>query len=403
VSDPGDVVNSVFREEWPRVVASLARRFGDLDIAEEAAGEAFVAAVEHWRGGIPPNPGGWLMTTASRKAIDRLRRESRRDQKHEEAAMLASPPAPTGVVEDDQLRLMFVCCHPALAPEARVALTLRMVGGLTVAEIARAFLVPETTIAQRITRAKRKVREARVAFRLPDRDDLVERVGGVLSVLYLVFNEGYLAGAGDEPIRVELTDEAIRLTRLLHDLLPADGEVVGLLALMLLIESRRLARTDDEGELLTLDEQDRSLWNTRLVAEGQSLVLARIATGEPPGPYQLQAAINAVHTAAATFADTDWAQLSRLYDDLYALMPTPVVALNRAIVRAELAGAEPALAEIDALGLDGYHAWHASRADLLRRLGRHDEARAAYARAIETTGNAAEARLLSRRMAGLPA
>lgn len=398
-------VEAVFREVWPGLVATLVRRFGDLDVAEEAAGEAIAAAVEHWAtGGLPPNPGGWLTTTATRKALDRLRREAKREAKHQEAVMLAVPPAPTGPVDDDTLRLMFVCCHPALAPEARVALTLRLVAGLSTAEIARAFLVPETTMAQRLTRAKRKVRDARIPFRTPAREDLAERIGGVLAVVYLVFNEGYLAGTGEDPIRADLTAEAIRLGRLLRDLLPDDGEVAGLLALMLLTEARRTARLSASGELVMLDEQDRGGWDRALIAEGQALVAERVAAsyrGEPPGRYQLQAAIGAVHTSAPEFRATDWSQIVQLYDRLLVVDPSPVVALNRAVAVAELDGPAVGLALVDGLPLTGYHAWHATRAELLRRLGRSADARAEYDAAIGATANAAQRRYLARRRGSL--
>ena len=297
-----EAIARVHREEWARVVASLAKRFGDLDLAEEAAAEAFAVAVERWPAdGVPPQPGAWLTTTAARKAIDRLRRESKRHDKQAEAGRIHDPEPhePVGAVEDDRLRLLFTCCHPALAMEARVALTLRLVGGLTVAEIARAFLVQETTMGRRITRAKAKIRQAHIPYRVPAADDLPARVGGVLAVLYLVFNEGYLAtGPGVDPLRADLTAEAIRLTRLVHALLPDDGEVTGLLALMLLTEARRSARVSSGGELVTLDEQDRGRWDTALVAEGHRLVRERIAAGRPPGRFQLLAAINAVHTSA---------------------------------------------------------------------------------------------------------
>jgi RNA polymerase sigma-70 factor, ECF subfamily len=393
-------------EEWARVVAGLARRFGDLDIAEEAAAEAFVAAVEKWpRDGIPPNPGGWLTTTAARKAIDRLRRESRRGTKHEEAQLMIdeTPAAPTGPVEDDRLRLVFTCCHPALAMEARVALTLRLLGGLTVAEIAHAFLVQETTMAQRITRAKAKIKAAHIPYRVPSSADIQERLAGVLAVVYLVFNEGYLASAGDDPVRADLTDEAIRLARLLRILQPDDGEVVGLLALMLLTDARRAARLSRTGELVTLDEQDRAAWDRDLIDEGHSLVRERLAAvaagGKGPGRYQLLASINAVHTYAPAASDTDWSQIVTLYDRMARLDPSPVVRLNRAVAVAELDGPVVALGEIDRLGesLDGYHAFHAARADLLRRLGRSGDSRAAYDRAIELAGNPAERAYLSRR------
>ncbi|GAA5088113.1 RNA polymerase sigma factor [Microbacterium yannicii] len=405
-SPADEAIARVHREEWARVVAGLARRFGDLDLAEDAAAEAYVAAVERWpRDGVPPNPGAWLTTTATRKAIDRLRRESHRDLKHQAAHMLSddTPHEPTGPVEDDRLRLVFICCHPALAMEARIALTLRLLGGLTVAEIARAFLVPETTMARRITRAKAKIAAARIPYRVPSTTDIRQRVAGVLAVIYLIFNEGYLATAGDDPVRADLTDEAIRLGRLLRVLLPDDGEVIGLLALMLLADARRTARVSHAGELVTLDEQDRSAWNRNLIDEGHTLVRERIAAvaagAEPPGRYQLLAAINAVHTDAPSSRDTDWSQIVVLYDRLMRLDPSPIVRLNRAIAVAELDGPAVALADIDRLGdaLDGYHAYHAVRADLLRRVGRSAEARTAYGRAIELAGNPAERAYLTRR------
>ncbi|GAA2157439.1 RNA polymerase ECF family sigma subunit [Humibacillus xanthopallidus] len=401
-----DVLTRVHHEEWARVVAGLARRFGDLDVAEDAAAEAFATAAERWpRDGIPPNPGGWLTTTATRKGIDRLRRESRRDAKHQAALMAHddTPPEPTGPVEDDRLRLVFTCCHPALAMEARVALTLRMLGGLTVAEIARAFLVQETAMAQRITRAKAKIKAAGIPYRVPSADDVRERLAGVLAVVYLVFNEGYLTGAGDDPLRVDLTDEAIRLGRLLRVLLPEDGEVAGLLALMLLTDARRSARVSRTGELVTLDEQDRGAWDRALIAEGRALVDERIAAvaagGEPPGRYQLQAAISSVHTDAPSARDTEWSTIVALYGRLVALDPSPIVRLNRAVAVAEVDGPSVALAEVDRLAgaLDGYHAFHATRADLLRRLGRSGESRTAYDRAIALAGNAAERAHLTRR------
>lgn len=401
----GEVLTRVHHEEWARVVATLARRFGDLDIAEDAAAEAFATAVERWAAdGVPPNPGAWLTTTAGNKALDRVRRESRRDAKQRQAHMLtdqlSGPPDPTGAVEDERLRLLFTCAHPALAMEARVALTLRMVGGLTVAEIAHAFLVQETTMAQRITRAKAKIKAARIPWRVPDAEDLPERVAGALAVLFLVFNEGYLASAPDAaPVRADLTGEAIRLTRLVRELLPDDGEVAGLLALMLLTEARRPARVSASGELVTLDQQDRGAWDRALVAEGHALVRQRLASGVAPGRYQVLAAINAVHTDAADARDTDWSQIVALYDQLARLDRSPVMALNRAVAVAELDGPHVALAQVDALAeaLDGYHAFHATRADLLRRLGRSSEARAAYDRAIELAGNSAETAYLTRR------
>ncbi|WP_017932912.1 RNA polymerase sigma factor [Nocardioides sp. Iso805N] len=397
------VVERLHQEAWPHLVASLARRFGDLDVAEEAAGEAFLTAVERWPvDGVPPNPTGWLFTTAQRKAIDRIRREAKREAKQVAASTIhGGTPEPTGPVEDDTLRLMFVCCHPALSIEARTALTLRLLGGLSVAEIAHAYLVPETTVAQRITRAKSKIKTARIPFRVPSAQDITERVQGVLGVLYLVFNEGYLASSGDDPIRADLSVEAIRLARLLRRLLPADGEVAGLLALMLLTEARREARLAPDGTLVTLADQDRTRWSRQLVSEGHALVRERLATGEPPGPYQLQAAINAVHTSAARFEETDWSQVVSLYDHMVAIQPSPIVRLNRAVARAELHDPAQALAEIDALDLDGYHAWHVARAELLRRLGRPEEARIAYERAIRLAGNPAEAAHLAGRRDGL--
>ena len=396
-------IDRIYREEYGRVVASLARRFGDLDIAEDAAAEALLTALEKWPvDGVPPNPGGWLTTTAGNRAIDRIRRESLRDNKHQAAMIIEddTPHEPTGLVEDDRLRLVFTCCHPALAPEARVALTLRLLGGLTVPEIARGFLVAETTMAQRITRAKPKIKSAKIPFRVPDRTDVTDRLDGVLAVVYLVFNEGYLAGSGDDPIRADLTAEAIRLGRIMRQLLPDDGEVAGLLALMLLTEARSAARIRN-GELVTLDEQDRGGWDRALIDEGHALVrecLARVATSSRrPGRYQILAAINAVHTDARDARDTDWSQIVALYDQLYAVTPTPIVALNRAVAVAELDRPDVALAIVDTLDLDGYHAWHVARADLLRRLGRSADARAAYDAAIAATKNTAERSYLQRR------
>jgi RNA polymerase sigma-70 factor, ECF subfamily len=398
-----EAITKAHREEWARVVASLTRRFGDLDIAEEAAAEAFATAVERWPAdGVPPSPGGWLTTTAARKAIDRIRRENKRDDKQKEAQMLTDPdpPEPAGVIEDDRLRLIFTCCHPALSMETRVALTLRMVGGLTVPEIARAFLAQESAMGRRITRAKDKVKAARIPYRVPSADDLPARVSGVLAVLFLVFNEGYLAtGPDTEPVRHDLTAEAIRLTRLIRALMPDDGEVTGLLALMLLIEARRTARVSASGELVTLDEQDRGTWDTALIAEGHRLVRERLAARVAPGRYQILAAINAVHTSARDIRDTDWSQVVALYDQLVRLDPSPIVALNRAIAIAELDGPEVGLAAVDRLDsrLAGYHPYHATRADLLRRLGRSQESRAAYDKAIELAGNTAETAALTRR------
>ena len=405
-ADVRAAITEAHREEWARVVASLTRRFGDLDIAEEAAAEAFAAAVQRWPAdGVPPNPGGWLTTTAHRKAIDRIRRESKRDDKQKAAQLLdeGDPPGPPDAIDDERLRLIFTCCHPALAMETRVALTLRMVGGLTVPEIARAFLVQEAAMGRRITRAKAKIKAARIPYRVPSAQDLPDRVAGVLAVLYLVFNEGYLAtGPATDPVRHDLTAEAIRLTRLIRELMPDDGEVAGLLALMLLTEARRTARVSATGELVTLGEQDRRAWDPALVAEGQRLVrerLAAAAAGVAPGRYQILAAINAVHTSARDIRDTDWSQVVALYDQLVRLDPSPIIALNRAIAVAELDGPEVALAAVDRLEdrLAGYHAYHATRADLLRRLGRSQQARVAYDTAIELAGNTAEIAYLTRR------
>jgi len=403
-------ITRAHQDEWARVVAGLARRFGDLDVAEDAAAEAFAVAVERWPiDGVPPNPGAWLTTTARRKAIDRFRRESKRGQVHAEAQAMIDDGSsdPAGAIDDDVLRLLFTCCHPALAPEARVALTLRMVAGLTVPEIAKAFLVQEAAMARRITRAKDKIRLARIPYTVPGAEDLPLRVSAVLAVLFLVFNEGYLSsGSAPAPIRADLTGEAIRLARLLRDLRPDDGEVVGLLALMLLIEARRPARLSVTGELVRLDDQDRSAWDRRLLSEGVALVRSRLAVvaagGPPAGRYQILAAINAVHGTAVDMAATDWFQVLALYDQLVRVDPSPIVALNRAIAVAEVDGPDVALAAVDRLQLDGYELFHATRADLLRRTGRVPAARAAYERAIELADNAAEIALLTRRRDQLP-
>jgi RNA polymerase sigma-70 factor, ECF subfamily len=406
VTDVEEPITRAHRNEWARVVAALTRRFGDLDIAEDAAAEAFTTAVERWpTDGVPPNPGAWLTTTANRKAIDRIRREGKRDDKHKEAQMLYDddPPQPVGAIDDERLRLIFTCCHPALAMPSRVALTLRLVAGLTVPEIARAFLVQENTVGQRITRAKAKIKAAGIPYRVPAAEDLPARVSGVLAVLYLVFNEGYLASGPDsDPVRHELTAEAIRLTRLIRALMPEDGEVAGLLALMLLTEARRTARVSARGELVTLDEQDRGAWDAALIVEGHRLVrerLAAAAAGVAAGRYQILAAINAVHTSVPDARDTDWSQIIALYDQLVLLDPSPIVTLNRAIAVAELDGPEVALAVVNRLAdeLADYHAYHATRADLLRRLGCSQQSRAAYDRAIELTGNTAETAYLTRR------
>jgi RNA polymerase sigma-70 factor (ECF subfamily) len=399
-----DEVDRIFREEYGRVVASLIRRFGSIDIAEDAASEALLAAVERWpEDGVPPNPGGWLTTTAARKAIDKIRRESHRDAKHQQAAMIVdeTPHQPTGAVEDDRLRLIFICCHPALAPEARVALTLRLLGGLTVPEIAAAFLVSETTMGQRITRAKKKIAAANIPYRVPAAEDLPTRLSGVLAVLYLVFNEGYLSTSGEAPMRVDLTAEAIRLCRVLRTLLPTEPEVAGLLALMLLTDARRTQRFSGDGVLVPLRDQDRAAWDGEEIGEGLRLVRECLAVNRP-GVYQLQAAVNAVHATARTADDTDWSQIAALYARLYAISPNPVVALNRAVALSELDGPAVGLAEVDRLDLAAYHPWHVTRAELLRRLDRPADARAAYDAALALIDNPAEAAYLTRRRDELP-
>jgi RNA polymerase sigma-70 factor, ECF subfamily len=367
VTDVREAITQAHHEEWARVVAALTRRFGDLDIAEEAAAEAFATAVGRWPAdGVPPNPGAWLTTTAHRKAIDRIRRENQRDDKQREAQMLYDgPPEAFDAIDDERLRLIFTCCHPALAMESRVALTLRMVGGLTVPEIARAFLVQGSAMEQRITRAKAKIKAARIPYQVPSADDLPARVSGVLAVLFLVFNEGYLATSPDtDPVRHDLTAEAIRLARLIRALMPEDGEVVGLLALMLLTEARRAVRVSATGELVTLDEQDRAAWDAALIAEGHGLVRERLAAGLAPGRYQILAAISAVHTSARHARDTDWWQVVALYDQLVRLDPSPIIALNRAVAVAEVDGPEVAL-----VAVDGLENRLAGSATILRRCG----------------------------------
>lgn len=385
-------VERIFRSESGRAVASLVRYFGDIDVAEEAVQEAFVRALETWPSdGVPPSPVGWIIITAKRRGLDRIRRESTRDERQAEATRMLEPddPEDVGAVVDDQLRLIFTCCHPALAPSAQVALTLRLIAGLQTPEIARAFLVPEATMAQRIVRAKNKIKGARIPYRVPDAPELPARLKPVLAVLYLVFNEGYVASAGDDLVRADLCAEAIRLTRTLVELMPDEPEVHGLLALLLLTESRRPARVDADGRLVRLADQDRSLWDAELIAEGQAIVRSLLRCNLP-GPYQIQAAIAAVHSEGVT----DWAQVVALYDQLLALTSTPVVALNRAIAVGELRGPAAGLELLDGLDLESYHLWHAARGELLQRLGRSGEAVEAFDRALALTANGAERELL---------